>query len=398
MRPLADRMRPERFDDLLGQDHLIGPGKPLRVAIERGDLHSMVFWGPPGSGKTTLALIIARLTNASFIPFSAVTATIKEVRKVMKEAKNRRHLFGKEVIVFIDEIHRFNKAQQDAFLPYLERGDIVLIGATTENPSFELIGPLLSRVRVYLLKPLGVEVIKKILRRALDRDPHLPKVEIKDEILGRIAHLSDGDGRVALNILEILCSAATHGRVTEKLLEEVVQRKSLRYDKKGEEHYNLISAFIKSLRGSDADAALYWLARMLEAGEDPRFIARRMVILASEDIGNADPFALLIAIAAKEAVDFVGRPECDLNLAQAAIYLARAPKSNEVLTALNAARDDALKTYAEPVPLHLRNPVTDLMKKLGYGKGYLYPHSHPEAKIDYLPKRLKGRRYLKKKR
>ncbi|HIE06119.1 MAG TPA: replication-associated recombination protein A [bacterium (Candidatus Stahlbacteria)] len=398
MRPLADRLRPEVFDDFLGQDHLVGKGKPLRRAIERRELHSMVFWGPPGSGKTTLAMLIARMTESQFIPFSAVDSTIREVKKVMREARDQRKLFGKDVIIFIDEIHRFNKAQQDAFLPYVERGDIILIGATTENPSFELIAPLVSRVRVYILNPLTIEVIVRLLKRALKKDRSLPRVKISNDILTNIAHLSDGDCRVALNILEILAESARERPIDQKLLEEVVQRKFLRYDKKGEEHYNLISAFIKSLRGSDPDAALYWLARMLEAGEDPLFIARRMVILASEDIGNSDPFALVLAVATKDAVDFVGRPECDLNLAQATIYLARAPKSNEVLLGISGAKDDALKTMAEPVPLHLRNAPTYLMKKLGYGKGYIYPHSHPGSKIDYLPRNLKGKRYLKKRK
>lgn len=398
MRPLADRMRPESFDHFLGQDHLVGKDKPLRRAIEKGEIHSMVFWGPPGSGKTTLAMLIARLTDSVFMPFSAVTATIKEVRKVMRDAKGQKKLFGKEVIIFIDEIHRFNKAQQDAFLPFVERGDVVLIGATTENPSFELIAPLISRVRVYVLNPLSIEDIKKILLRAIGGDRLLPRVDIPDEILERIAHLSDGDARVSLNILEILAESAKEKPIDKVLLEEVVQRKFLRYDKKGEEHYNLISAFIKSLRGSDPDAALYWLARMLEAGEDPLYIARRMVVLASEDIGNGDPFALVLAVAAKEAVDFVGRPECDLNLAQATIYLARAPKSNEVLRGIEGAKEDALKTMALPVPLHLRNAPTYLMRKLGYGKGYIYPHSHPGSKINYMPRNLKGKRYLKKKK
>ncbi|HID32729.1 MAG TPA: replication-associated recombination protein A, partial [bacterium (Candidatus Stahlbacteria)] len=289
-----------------------------------------------------------------------------------------------------------NKAQQDAFLPYVEKGDIVLIGSTTENPSFELIAPLLSRIRVYVLNPLRIDDIKTILKRALKKDKHLPKVNIPDKILEQIGHLSDGDARVALNILEILCDSVQEEKVDEALLEDVVQRKFLKYDKKGEEHYNLISAFIKSLRGSDPDAALYWLARMLEAGEDPLFIARRMVILASEDIGNADPFALVLAVAAKGAVDFVGRPECDLNLAQAAIYLARAPKSNEVLIGISKAKEDALKTLAEPVPLHLRNAPTYLLRQLGYGKGYIYPRSHPDKKIDYLPKNLRGKRYTKR--
>lgn len=400
--PLADRIRPQSFDEILGQNHLLSPDKPFRKMLETGQLHSMIFWGPPGSGKTTLALAIAHYTNAYFVAFSAVTSGVQEIRRVIKDANYQRQFHKRPTVLFVDEIHRFNKAQQDAFLPYVESGKIFLIGATTENPSFEVIGPLLSRCRVYLLNPLAPEDLKKIMNRALSSEIGLKVFNpvVSPQIFDYIITLSQGDARVCLNILELSVQATEPDknhkrRIDLKTVAEVAQRKILLYDKKGEEHYNLISAFIKSIRGSDPDGALYWLARMLEAGEDPLFIARRMVILASEDIGNVDPQALVVANAAKDAVDFVGRPEADLALAQACTYLALAPKSNAVYKALILAKKDALETTTEPVPLHLRNPVTPLMRQIGYGKSYKYPHDYPGSKVnqEYLPKRLKGRKY-----
>ncbi len=400
--PLADRMRPRNLEEFVGQSHILSKGKPLRDVLEKGELFSMIFWGPPGCGKTTLAMLVAKYTKARFLSFSAVVSGVKDIRKVTKEAEYQLKAHNRRTILFVDEIHRFNKAQQDAFLPYVESGKIVLIGATTENPSFEVIGPLLSRTKVYVLNPLSPDEIKIILRRALEdeRGLKLYNPAVEERVLDYLTIIASGDARVALNNLEFSVLSAkpdkeNKRKVSLKLVEEVVQRKSLLYDKSGEEHYNLISAFIKSLRGSDPDAALYWMARMLEAGEDPLYIARRMIILASEDIGNADPQALVIANAAKEAVEFVGLPECSLALTQACIYLALAPKSNAVLRAYQGARDDALSTISQPVPLHLRNPVTSLMKRLGYGKGYKYPHSYPGAEVnqDYFPAGLKGRRY-----
>ncbi len=403
--PLAERLRPKDLDELVGQEHLLGKDKPFRKVIEKGEIFSMIFWGPPGSGKTTLALLIAKYANAHFISFSAVTSGVGDIRKVIREANYQEKIYGKRTILFVDEIHRFNKAQQDAFLPYVEKGKIILIGATTENPSFEVIGPLLSRCRVFILNPLGEKEIKTILKRALISEEGLKKFNpvVNEEVLNSIAILSNGDARQALNILEMATMSAEvkegKRRITKKLMEEIAERKFFLYDKKGEEHYNLISAFIKSIRGSDPDAGLYWLARMLEAGEDPLFIARRLVILASEDIGNADPQALVIANAAKEAVEFVGLPECSLALAQVVIYLALAPKSNSVYLAYQKAKEDALNTHTQPVPLHLRNPATPLMRRLGYGKDYKYPHNYPEGKVEqeYLPKALKGRRYYEPK-
>ncbi|MEO0106977.1 MAG: replication-associated recombination protein A [candidate division WOR-3 bacterium] len=398
--PLADRIRPEDFDQILGQEHLLGPEGPIRRQIEQGRLFSMVLFGPPGSGKTTIARLFAKKFSADFVSFSAATSGIVEIKKFMEEVEKKKSLFNRDTIIFIDEIHRFNKAQQDAFLPYLEKGTIILIGATTENPSFELNSSLLSRVKVYMLKPLSFDDVKKILKRALTSPKGLDnKYEITEEALNFIANISDGDARVALNALELCAFSAKDNKIDLKLAEEIVQKKALRYDKAGEEHYNLISALHKSLRGSDPDASLYWLARMLEAGEDPLYIARRLVRFAVEDIGLADPMALVIANAAKEAIDFIGRPEGDLALAECVVYLARAKKSNELYLAYSEAKDDALKTLAEPVPMHIRNAPTPLMEKLGYGKGYKYPHNYPDAKVEqeYMPENLKGRKYLKEK-
>jgi len=398
--PLAERMRPRTLDEFVGQGALIGPGRPLRLAIERDQLQSIILWGPPGTGKTTLARLIANVTRAHFISFSAVLAGIKEIRAVMTEAEEARRRLGRRTILFIDEIHRFNKAQQDAFLPRVETGDIVLIGATTENPSFEVNSALLSRSKVYVLKGLGPEEIVMILRRALeDRERGLGNLEVTadDDALAGIARYANGDARVALNTLETTVSAAgSNRRIDAKLVAEVAQSRALLYDKSGEEHYNLISALHKSMRNSDPDATVYWLARMIEAGEDPLYIARRLVRFASEDIGNADPRALTLAVAAKDAVHFIGMPEGNTALAQAAIYMAVAAKSNAVYRAYLAAADAASKEIAEPVPLHLRNAPTRLMKDLEYGKGYRYAHDEAEgvaADMVCLPPAHEGRQF-----
>jgi putative ATPase len=394
-RPLADRMRPERLEEFVGQEHILGPGKPLRVQIERDELSSLILWGPPGTGKTTLARLIARMTRADFVPFSAVLSGIKEIKEVMAAAERNRR-YGRRTVVFIDEIHRFNKAQQDAFLPYVERGDIVLIGATTENPSFEVISALLSRAKVYALRPLTPEEIRTLLERALgDRERGLGdrEIEAPPELLDQMAIYANGDARAAYNILE-LAVAASEGKVlSREAVEAAIERKVLLYDKGGEEHYNLISALHKSVRSSDPDAALYWLARMLEAGEDRLYVARRLVRMAIEDIGLADPHALEQAVAAMQAVHFLGIPEGDQALAQAAIYLAVAPKSDAAYRALNAALEEARTGLAEPVPLHLRNPVTRSMRDWGYGKGYQHAHNFEDAITDMecLPSRLAGR-------
>ena len=401
-RPLADRMRPQTLDEFVGQEELLAPGKPLRTQIERDELSSMLLWGPPGCGKTTLARIIARKTRSDFVPFSAVLSGIKEIKEVMAKAQSARH-YGRRTIVFIDEVHRFNRAQQDAFLPHVEAGNILLIGATTENPSFEVIAPLLSRMKVYVLHPLSSEHILTLLRRAITdpaRGLEKERVAASDAILDRIALYANGDARAAYNILEALALGTEPGAdgrrvLSEARLEDVLQKKLLPYDKAGEEHYNLISALHKSVRNSDPDAALYWLARMLESGEDPLYIARRMVRMASEDVGLADPRALEVAIAAKEAFDFIGPPEGNLALAEAAVYLSLAPKSNALYTGYGAVREDLQKTIAEPVPLHLRNPVTGLMGRLGNGKGYQYAHDTEEKVTDMacLPESLAGRVY-----
>jgi putative ATPase len=400
--PLAERMRPETLDDFAGQEHLLGPAKPLRVQIERDEVHSMILWGPPGCGKTTLARIIARMTRSDFLPFSAVLSGIKEIKQVMQQAEMALH-GGRHTIVFIDEVHRFNKAQQDAFLPYVEKGSVVLIGATTENPSFEVIAPLLSRARVYRMEALGADVIARLLRQALaDKERGLGAVgvEMADGLLERVAAISNGDARAAYNALEAVVAGTTPnagGRraVNAEALEAALQKKTLLYDKAGEEHFNLISALHKSVRNSDPDAALYWLARMLEAGEDPLYVARRLVRMASEDIGLAEPGALALTIAAMQAANFLGPPEGNLALAEAAVYLSLAPKSNAVYRAYGEACKDLQERQAEPVPLHLRNAVTALMKGFGYGRGYQYAHDADDKVTDMecLPESVRGRKY-----
>ena len=403
-RPLADRMRPQTLDEFLGQEDLLAPGKPLRTQIEHDELGSMLFWGPPGCGKTTLARIIAKHTRSEFVPFSAVLSGIKEIKEVMAKAEVARR-YGRRTIVFVDEVHRFNRAQQDAFLPHVEAGNILLIGATTENPSFEVIAALLSRMKVYVLHALSEEQIVGLLQRAIEdvvRGLGKEGVEASREILSRIAALANGDARAALNTLEALVlgtEAGPDGRrvLSEERLEDVLQKKLLPYDKAGEEHYNLISALHKSVRNSDPDAALYWLARMIESGEDPLYLARRMVRMASEDIGLAEPRALAVTIAAREAYDFLGAPEGYLALAQAAVYLSLAPKSNALYVGYGDVQEDLQRTIAEPVPLHLRNAVTGLMGNLGYGKGYQYAHDTHERVTDMtcLPESLLGRTYYR---
>ncbi|HHY42350.1 MAG TPA: replication-associated recombination protein A [Thermoanaerobacterales bacterium] len=402
--PLADRMRPRNLDEFVGQEHLLGENKILRKLIESDNITSMILWGPPGVGKTTLAKIIAERTNAKFENFSAVLSGIKEIRDVMRQAEKRR-LYGQRTLLFIDEIHRFNKSQQDAFLPYVEKGDIILVGATTENPSFELNSALLSRSKVFVLKPLKPDDILVLLKKAIGDEKRglgSMKIHVTDETLEKVAVYANGDARVALNTLELAVLSTNPSpdgviRITDEVLKETFQRKTLIYDKKGEEHYNLISAFHKSVRNSDSDAAIYWLARMLEAGEDPLYIARRMIRIASEDIGLADPKAIEQAVAAFQAAHFVGMPECSTSLAQAAVYLALAPKSNALYTAYLEAKEDALQTIAEPVPLHIRNAPTKLMEELGYGKGYKYAHDFENkvAAMQCLPDNLSGKEYYR---
>jgi putative ATPase len=403
--PLADRIRPRTLDEILGQEEVLGPGRPLRRAIEQDQLRSLILWGPPGSGKTTLAFVIRRLTKAHFEAMSAVLSGVKEVREVLRAAEERRRREGRRTIVLIDEIHRFNKAQQDALLAHVESGDIVLIGATTENPSFEVNAALLSRSRVVVLKPLGHEQLLSVLGQALgdvERGLGGFRAEVADEALAFLAGASDGDARTALNVLELAVTTCVPGedgrrRVDLAAMQQAFARKALLYDKAGEEHFNVISALHKSIRNSDADAGLYWLARMLEAGEDPLYVARRLVRFASEDIGLADPQALVLAMAAQQAVHFIGLPEGALALAELVVYLAAAPKSNAVYVAYGAAARDALETRAEPVPLWIRNAPTGLMKDLGYGEGYRYAHDEAEgvAGMECLPEGLLGRRYYR---
>ncbi len=401
--PLAERVRPRTLDEILGQDEAIGPGKPLRRALEKDAVRSLILWGPPGTGKTTLAQVVRRMTRAHFESMSAVLSGVKELREILKEAEVRRRREGRRTVVFIDEIHRFNKAQQDALLAHVESGDIVLIGATTENPSFEVNSALLSRSRVVVLKPLGEPHLRAVLTRALEdqeRGLGAAGVTVEDEALGFLARAADGDARTALNVLEIAVTTAVadaegRKRVDALAMREAFARKALLYDRAGEEHFNIISALHKSVRNSDADAGLYWLARMLEAGEDPLYLARRLVRFASEDVGLADPQALVVAMAAQQAVHFIGMPEGALALAELVVYLAAAPKSNAVYKAYGEAARDALETRAEPVPLWIRNAPTGLMKDLGYGKGYRYAHDEAEgvSAMDCLPDSLAGRRY-----
>lgn len=394
--PLAERMRPETIDEIVGQAHLLGPGRLVREMIDGGQLHSSILWGPPGTGKTTLARLLARAANAEFVSFSAVLSGVKELREIIAAAEDRRRLHGRGTILFVDEIHRFNKAQQDAFLPHVENGTVVLLGATTENPSFEVIAPLLSRTRVLVLEPLDADAIGALLDRALaDHERGLGKLalELTPEARAFLSDRAHGDARIALGALELAATLAGQRRqrtLDLALVESALQQKAIRYDKGGEEHYNVISAFIKSLRASDPDAAVYWMMRMLEAGEDPLFVARRMVIFAAEDVGNADPRALQVAVAAKDAFHFVGFPEGRIPLAQAATYLATAPKSNASYRAMLAAADAVQKHGALPVPLALRNAPTPLMKGLGYGSDYRYPHDYDDAVVDQqcLPDRL----------
>lgn len=399
-RPLASRMRPRTLEEFTGQDHLLGKGKILRQLIDADRVSSMIFWGPPGVGKTTLARIIAGRTKASFIDFSAVTSGIKEIRGVMEQAEHNRR-FGERTILFVDEIHRFNKAQQDAFLPYVEKGSIILIGATTENPSFEINSALLSRCKVFVLQSLSSAELKHLLQNAL-QDPRGyggQPIEIADSLLEMIAAFANGDARTALGTLEmaVLNGQRENGKTTvsRELLAQCTSRKSLLYDKNGEEHYNLISALHKSMRNSDPDAAVYWLARMLEGGEDPLYIARRLIRFASEDVGMADSRALQIAVTAYQACHFLGMPECDVHLAHAVVYLSLAPRSNAVYQAILQARKDARGQLAEPVPMQLRNAVTGLMKELDYGKGYVYAHDTAAlvGDMDCLPESLQGKRY-----
>ena len=402
--PLADRMRPQNLAEFVGQEHLVGPDKILRGFMERKELVSMIFWGPPGVGKTTLALIVAKTIGAHFVSFSAVLSGVKDIRAVIEEAKQQLKYYGKSTILFVDEIHRFNKSQQDAFLHHVEDGTITLIGATTENPSFEINAPLLSRCKALVLEQLSADNIKTIITNTLsnkERGLGNLKIAIDDDAFNFIVELSHGEARVALNTLEsaLMLMKPDKGKqrkVTLKIAQEAMQRKALLYDKGGEEHYNVISAFIKSMRGSDPDAAVYWLARMLEAGEDPLFIARRMVIFASEDIGNADPSAVQVAVAVKDAFHFVGMPEGWIPLSQGVTYLASAPKSNASYKAYLSALEDVKEKGSLGVPLHIRNAPTPLMKDLGYGKGYKYPHNHGgHIEQSYLPEELQGKEYYK---
>jgi putative ATPase len=402
--PLAARMRPRTLEEFLGQEHLLGPGKALGEAIARGEVGSMIFWGPPGSGKTTLAFLIARYTDREFVPFSAVTEGVPRVREIIHEAEERLAQYGRKTILFCDEIHRFNRAQQDAFLPHVERGTIALIGATTENPSFEITGALLSRTRVFVLEPLTEEHVRSLVLRALSNEERglgRLRLSVEDDALALLCREADGDARRALQALEAAAEfvtavdAGSAKAITAAVIADALQKRFARYDKGGEEHYNLISALHKAMRGSDPDAALYWLARMIDGGEDPLYIARRVIRAASEDVGLADPRALTVANAAKDAVHFLGQPEGELALAEAVVYVATAPKSNRIYEAWGRALGAAREHPAEGVPLHIRNAPTALMKELGYGAGYEYAHAVPEAYVpqDYLPPALKGARF-----
>ena len=397
-KPLADRVRPRSLDDVVGQEHLLGKGKLLRVLIEKGDIPSFIFWGPSGVGKTTIGWLIGRIMKLPYVSLSAVSIGVKEVKEVIQKAKNQR------IVLFVDEFHRFNKLQQDTFLPHVENGTIILIGATTENPSFEIISPLLSRMRVLTLKPLVAADLVKIIERALRDDEELKRtsIAIDGKTIEEIAYLADGDARRALNLLEVCCKMVKEGAseslvIDHETVREAYQKKTARYDKTGEMHYDLISALHKSMRGSDADAALYWLARMIEGGEDPLYIMRRIVRFASEDIGNADPYALTLTISATEAFKFIGPPEGYLALAQAVTYLSLCEKSNAVYKAYGGAARDARNLPEYPVPMHIRNAPTKLMGELGYGEGYLYPHDHPGGLVKqaYFPEELAGKRYYR---
>ncbi len=401
--PLAARMRPRSFDEFVGQEHIVGSGCVLRNAIESDQIPSIILWGPPGTGKTTLANLVAAMTRCHFSPVSAVASGVADLRRIAAEAGDRLGMHGQRTILFVDEIHRFNKAQQDVILPYVENGTLILIGATTENPSFEVVSPLLSRCRVFTLEPLNDEQVEVILRRAMDdRERGLggfqPRMDA--DAMKALVTLSNGDSRVALNALELATSAVDVDEtgvrnLTAATIEDAMQRRAIMYDKAGDQHYDTISAFIKSVRGSDPDAGIYWLARMIEAGEDPLFIARRLVVLAAEDVGMADPQALSVAVAAQQAVHFIGMPEGRIPLAEATVYLATAPKSNASYLAIGRALQDVKKSRNEPVPLHLRNPATGLMKEMGYGRDYKYSHDYEGhfAPMENLPPNLKGRRY-----
>jgi putative ATPase len=401
--PLAARMRPRTWDEFVGQEHIVGPGRVLRRAIDADQVPSLLLWGPPGAGKTTLAYLIAGLTRAHFESISAVTSGVADLRRIAEEARERRGMHGRRTILFVDEIHRFNKAQQDVILPHVENGTVTFIGATTENPSFEVVAPLLSRSRAYALEPLGDDHLRAIVQRALadgERGLGAYKAALEPQALEHLIQATGGDARVALNALELAASAALADAsgdrlITLAIVEEAMQQPSLQYDKAGDQHYDTISAFIKSVRSSDPDAAVYWLTRMLEAGEDPLFIARRIVILAAEDIGMADPMALPLAVAAQQAVHFIGLPEGAIPLAEATVYLATAPKSNSAYRALNLAREDVRQGRNDQVPKHLRNAVTGLMRGMGYGEGYKYAHDYPDhfAAMENLPERLRGKRY-----